>query len=853
MLKKLKQFTASYIFLFLIIAAQTGYAQDMVLQLDFEEDITDLSEFDNSIEINGEPEFDDDAVVGSSSLRFDGTDDYLEIPGTNLALNEFTLDFFIKADEGSIGGGTVIINKWADANPTNEDGEWFWRGNYEVRFHNPAGSFASASWDRSIGEEGGRVYMTPQNASGTYLLESEEWYNIIYVGNADTTFIQIRDEEGYLLAEDGRTGLDEYATDDEQPLRIGWAHHINMGTASPWLYSGLMDDLQIFDYARIDENGNYNGPRGDFPELEPEPPAEPQKVLHLTFEDEDVSDFSELANSVTSNGDQEFSDDAIVGSSSLIFDGVDDYLEIPGGNLALPEFSVDFFFKADTGNISQGTVILNKWGEEDPNSAEQYFWRTNYEVRFQGAGNMGGASWDYGQGNRVLLVADSIENGNDYVLQDGAWYNAVYVGNADTTFFQVRDTEGNILAESGRTPLGAYPADDDDNLALRVGWAHNVDMGTASPWLFSGLMDDVQIFNYARLDDDGNYILPREEETTEPPADPEKVLHLTFEEDAVSDSSTFVNSVTASGNPEFSEDAVVGSGSLRFDGEDDFLEIPGTNLASQAFSVDFFFKANPDNIGPGTVILTKWGEEDPNASNQFFWRTNYELRFHSPEGVMAATSWDYGTGNRPYLIAAADTGNFNLNGDEWYNAVYVGDADTAFFQLKNTDGDILAQAGRKPEGEYPADNDEDLVLRIGWAHNENMGMASPWLFSGLMDDLHIYNYARIDEDGNYINPRTETVSSETEPTQPGKISLSQNYPNPFNPNTNIEFNLPATGPVKLTVYDVIGKEVAVLLNENRNSGKHLVTFNAEQIPSGIYYYRLETEAGNIVKAMILIK
>ena len=99
-----------------------------------------------------------------------------------------------------------------------------------------------------------------------------------------------------------------------------------------------------------------------------------------------------------------------------------------------------------------------------------------------------------------------------------------------------------------------------------------------------------------------------------------------------------------------------------------------------------------------------------------------------------------------------------------------------------------------------------------------------------------------------------TVSNEDETENPLTYRLSQNYPNPFNPTTNIEFLLPQASNVSLKVYDLLGREVASLLNNVRfGSGSQTVTFDASSLSSGIYLYRLE--AGNFVQTrkMTLIK
>ena len=88
---------------------------------------------------------------------------------------------------------------------------------------------------------------------------------------------------------------------------------------------------------------------------------------------------------------------------------------------------------------------------------------------------------------------------------------------------------------------------------------------------------------------------------------------------------------------------------------------------------------------------------------------------------------------------------------------------------------------------------------------------------------------------------------------PTEYSLSQNYPNPFNPTTNIQFSLPEKGLVTLKVFNILGQEVAQLVNQELNAGVHKVDFNASQLTSGIYFYTLES--GNFVQTnkMMLLK
>jgi N-acetylneuraminic acid mutarotase len=88
---------------------------------------------------------------------------------------------------------------------------------------------------------------------------------------------------------------------------------------------------------------------------------------------------------------------------------------------------------------------------------------------------------------------------------------------------------------------------------------------------------------------------------------------------------------------------------------------------------------------------------------------------------------------------------------------------------------------------------------------------------------------------------------------PQKIELMQNYPNPFNPSTKISWQLPVGSQATLKVYDMLGREVATLVNVNKPAGKYEVEFSAAGLPSGIYFYRLQSGSFVETKKMILLR
>lgn len=88
---------------------------------------------------------------------------------------------------------------------------------------------------------------------------------------------------------------------------------------------------------------------------------------------------------------------------------------------------------------------------------------------------------------------------------------------------------------------------------------------------------------------------------------------------------------------------------------------------------------------------------------------------------------------------------------------------------------------------------------------------------------------------------------------PRSFALHQNYPNPFNPSTMITFDLPAAANVRLVVYNLLGQEVATLVQEHMNAGTHRVSFNGATLPSGTYLVRLQADASVQTRSMVLLK
>jgi hypothetical protein len=116
-------------------------------------------------------------------------------------------------------------------------------------------------------------------------------------------------------------------------------------------------------------------------------------------------------------------------------------------------------------------------------------------------------------------------------------------------------------------------------------------------------------------------------------------------------------------------------------------------------------------------------------------------------------------------------------------------------------------------------------------------------------DNYAYRLKQVDNSGAY------KYSSEAEITiaMPEAFALSQNYPNPFNSETVLSFAIGDLGLVKLIIYDVLGQEVAILINEIKSAGLYTVKWNAASMPSGVYFCRLQTDHFVDNKKLVLLR
>jgi len=113
-----------------------------------------------------------------------------------------------------------------------------------------------------------------------------------------------------------------------------------------------------------------------------------------------------------------------------------------------------------------------------------------------------------------------------------------------------------------------------------------------------------------------------------------------------------------------------------------------------------------------------------------------------------------------------------------------------------------------------------------------------------------YRLKQMDFDGgfkysNVVEVETQNLAS--------NYFISQNYPNPFNPTTQIKYSIPEKSVVSVKVYDILGNEISTLVNEEKNAGNYLISFNGNKLSSGLYFYTINAGKYRATKKMLIVK
>jgi hypothetical protein len=249
--------------------------------------------------------------------------------------------------------------------------------------------------------------------------------------------------------------------------------------------------------------------------------------------------------------------------------------------------------------------------------------------------------------------------------------------------------------------------------------------------------------------------------------------------------------------------------------------------ASPDFSMTSFTLAawvripNPIPSGWRTII-----EHDRSGSNWFgLWKSNNGQTFHFRWGIDDVS--DFST---------------TISPDTWYHVAGTYDAfeETASLYL-NGNVDRLIQ-----NADIPTAANSALRIGITLQNHED--------FVGTIDDVRVYNRALDESEIHTLFTVTaiDIFGNLDEYNVPKTYRLS-NYPNPFNPTTIINYELPITDYVELSIYNLTGQKITTLISETKSAGTYTIEWDASTFASGVYYYELRTSDYRIVKKMILMK
>ncbi|MDH3268879.1 MAG: T9SS type A sorting domain-containing protein [Ignavibacteria bacterium] len=289
------------------------------------------------------------------------------------------------------------------------------------------------------------------------------------------------------------------------------------------------------------------------------------------------------------------------------------------------------------------------------------------------------------------------------------------------------------------------------------------------------------------------------------------------------------NEYIGSGNVEFSPNGfylangltLSGSGGLGWYGLIRFYEVSSGDLVREYI----------DSVGSPTTGGIRDIAFSATGNNYFAYGTGYRIT-----GKLRLALTDLDLVLDPTIpvelssfTAAVDNNNVTLN---WQTAT----------EKNNSGFEILRSA----------ENDNNWN-QIGFIEGHGTTTESKsYSFADINLEPGSYSYKLVQIDFDGTRNESEIVNVEIG-SQPTEYSLSQNYPNPFNPSTTIQYTIPQSGNVRLIVYNSLGGEVATLVNEYKESGNYKINFDASNLSSGIYYYRLASNSFNEIKKMILLK
>lgn len=249
--------------------------------------------------------------------------------------------------------------------------------------------------------------------------------------------------------------------------------------------------------------------------------------------------------------------------------------------------------------------------------------------------------------------------------------------------------------------------------------------------------------------------------------------------------------------------------------------------------------ACPITAGASALLLDK----EPTATPQLIYDAIQNSANVSGLGTVPNNTWGYG--KLDVLAASEESLPVELNS---FSASIIGTTVKLNWQTATEINNYGFEVERKILKQVQNDNWEKIGF-VNGNGNSNSPKDYSFVDTKVSSGKYSYRLKQIDNDGQFEYSKT----IEVELGLPKKFELSQNYPNPFNPTTKISWQSPVSNWQTLKVYNILGKEVTTLVNEYREAGSYEINFDASNLSSGIYIYKLQVGEYTQTKKMTLIK
>lgn len=784
------------------ISDSTGVTPDtIVAYYPFSGSAVDSSGFGNDGEVFGAMLTTDRFGNPNSAYEFDGFNDYIRVSD---------------ADQLTPSNFRLSISVWFK---TKFPGDRFilYKGSSTTNREYASGVRSDSLGSFQINENGSAT-----NRDGVVtenLIEENVWQHLVGVWDSSTVKIYLNNE--LEMIDSTNLNVSNFGSD----LFIGTYG----GSINQYAFNGKIDDLKIFNVgldslfvSRLFHDKGWPATFADTLETIPD-----TLVAHYPFSGSAV-DSSGFGNDGEVVGAKLTSDRFGNANSAYEFDGFNDYIEISHDLVFNSDArSVEFWFKKnnETINVSNDVTYV-----------EGLVWKTvstgfSRDFSF----SIGNPVEPFDLYNKIgNNTSDLLEVRIEKSIYNGKWNHVVGIIDSTKISFYLNGELSSITENPGGVVFSEAP----------------IVIGKASPnsledRYFKGVIDDVKIFNYEvdstyvwKSYTKGGWPFGSSLDSTGIAADT-LVAHYKFNENAA-DSSGFGNDGEVVGASLSADRFGNLNNAYVFDGDDyiNFGSSDSIEFGKKDFSLSLWFRA-VNNDQKQYQILRKGN--DHVTLNEARWAVEL-IEDGKIRVIFEDAESEFNT-----LVTQGEN---RFLDEKWHHLVAVFDRDSSLRVYIDNELELENQGIRNFSGHVT----NDIIYNL-YAGRDNTGNPAKG-FTGSLDDMRIYSYAL--GEGAILqlyegNDNVRVSNEEEILVTPKVFKLYQNYPNPFNPSTRINFSLEEPGFVELKVYDITGRLISTIVNDNKTSGNHSVNFNGANLASGIYIYELKANGRRAIKRFTLIK